>query len=97
MDKFQSDPDCFCFLLSTKAGGLGINLTAADTVVIYDSDWNPHADNQAMDRCHRIGQTTGVNVLRFICENTVEIKVCLLNISVYISVYIQSMFSQCSV
>ena len=74
MDKFQSDPDCFCFLLSTKAGGLGINLTAADTVVIYDSDWNPHADNQAMDRCHRIGQTVGVNVLRFITEASVEIK-----------------------
>merc|ERR1711871_1926372 len=62
MERFQADPDCFVFLLSTKAGGLGINLTAADTVIIYDSDWNPHQDNQAQDRCHRIGQTKGVAV-----------------------------------
>ena len=76
MDRFQTDPDCFVFLLSTKAGGLGINLTAADTVIIYDSDWNPHQDNQAQDRCHRIGQTVGVKVYRFITGNTVEMKVC---------------------
>jgi SNF2 family DNA or RNA helicase len=54
---FDQDPDKFIFLLSTRAGGLGINLTAADTCIIYDSDWNPQADLQAQDRCHRIGQT----------------------------------------
>ncbi|KXZ55083.1 hypothetical protein GPECTOR_3g239 [Gonium pectorale] len=60
------------FLLSTRAGGLGINLTAADTVIIYDSDWNPHQDSQAMDRCHRIGQTKPVLVFRLVTSNSVE-------------------------
>jgi len=59
------------FLLSTRAGGLGINLTAADTVIIYDSDFNPQMDLQAMDRAHRIGQKKMVNVYRLITENTV--------------------------
>jgi len=63
------------FLLSTRAGGLGINLTAADTVVIYDSDFNPQMDLQAMDRAHRIGQKSMVNVYRLITENTVEEKI----------------------
>ncbi len=63
------------FLLSTRAGGLGINLTAADTVVIYDSDFNPQMDLQAMDRAHRIGQKNSVNVYRLITENTVEEKI----------------------
>jgi SWI/SNF-related matrix-associated actin-dependent regulator of chromatin subfamily A member 5 len=58
--------DKFVFLLSTRAGGLGINLTAADTVIIYDSDWNPQMDLQAMDRAHRIGQKNKVNVYRLI-------------------------------
>jgi SWI/SNF-related matrix-associated actin-dependent regulator of chromatin subfamily A member 5 len=58
--------DKFVFLLSTRAGGLGINLTSADTVVIYDSDWNPQMDLQAMDRAHRIGQKNLVNVYRLI-------------------------------
>ena len=53
MDEFNTNPEYSVFLLSTRAGGLGINLTAADTVIIYDSDWNPHQDMQAMDRCHR--------------------------------------------
>lgn len=53
---FNNDENMFVFLLSTRAGGLGINLTAADTVIIYDSDWNPQVDLQAQDRCHRIGQ-----------------------------------------
>ena len=53
-------PDIFVFLLSTRAGGLGINLTAADTVVFYESDWNPTMDLQAMDRAHRLGQTKEV-------------------------------------
>jgi len=53
--------DIFVFLLSTRAGGLGINLTAADTVIFYDSDWNPTVDQQAMDRAHRLGQTKQVS------------------------------------
>jgi SWI/SNF-related matrix-associated actin-dependent regulator of chromatin subfamily A member 5 len=65
----------FIFLLSTRAGGLGINLMSADTVVLYDSDWNPQVDLQAMDRVHRIGQTRPVLIYRFICENTIEEKI----------------------
>ncbi|KDQ53568.1 hypothetical protein JAAARDRAFT_72523 [Jaapia argillacea MUCL 33604] len=64
--------DKFIFLLTTRAGGLGINLTTADVVVLYDSDWNPQADLQAMDRAHRIGQTKQVYVFRFITEGSVE-------------------------
>lgn len=60
------------FLLSTRAAGLGINLSPADTVVLFDSDWNPQVDLQAMDRCHRIGQTNPVIVYRLCCDNTVE-------------------------
>lgn len=67
--------DRFVFLLSTRAGGLGINLTAADTVIIYDSDFNPQMDLQAMDRAHRIGQKNRVNVYRLITEHTVEEKI----------------------
>lgn len=65
----------FVFLLTTRAGGLGINLTSADIVVLYDSDWNPQADLQAMDRAHRIGQTKQVVVYRFVTENAIEEKV----------------------
>jgi SWI/SNF-related matrix-associated actin-dependent regulator of chromatin subfamily A member 5 len=65
----------FIFLLTTRAGGLGINLTTADVVVLYDSDWNPQADLQAMDRAHRIGQTKQVYVYRFVTENAIEEKV----------------------
>jgi SWI/SNF-related matrix-associated actin-dependent regulator of chromatin subfamily A member 5 len=61
----------FIFLLSTRAGGLGINLTSADTVVIYDSDFNPQMDLQAMDRAHRIGQKKEVRVYRLITQDTV--------------------------
>jgi SWI/SNF-related matrix-associated actin-dependent regulator of chromatin subfamily A member 5 len=64
--------DKFIFLLTTRAGGLGINLTSADVVVLYDSDWNPQADLQAMDRAHRIGQTKQVYVFRFVTEDSVE-------------------------
>lgn len=63
------------FVLSTRAGGLGINLVTADTVIIFDSDWNPQMDLQAMDRAHRIGQTRPVNVYRLVHENTIEEKV----------------------
>lgn len=66
--------DSFVFLLSTRAGGLGLNLTAADTVIIYDSDWNPHQDMQAMDRVHRIGQTRPVHVYRLATAHSVEGK-----------------------
>ena len=65
----------FLFLLTTRAGGLGINLTSADIVVLFDSDWNPQADLQAMDRAHRIGQTKQVIVFRFVTENAIEEKV----------------------
>uniref|UniRef100_A0A8C1CWW4 Proliferation-associated SNF2-like protein n=1 Tax=Cyprinus carpio carpio TaxID=630221 RepID=A0A8C1CWW4_CYPCA len=75
MKKFSSDPEVFLFLLSTRAGGLGINLTAADTVIIFDSDWNPQADLQAQDRCHRIGQTKPVMVYRLITANTIDEKI----------------------
>ncbi|OQS05794.1 hypothetical protein THRCLA_02106 [Thraustotheca clavata] len=73
MDEFN-DPNggLQIFLLSTRAGGLGINLTSADTVILYDSDWNPHQDTQAQDRCHRIGQTKDVAVYRLIVENSFE-------------------------
>lgn len=65
----------FIFLLSTRAGGLGINLATADTVILYDSDWNPQVDLQAMDRAHRIGQKRPVTVLRLICDSTVEERI----------------------
>ncbi|KAF0693962.1 Aste57867_15116 [Aphanomyces stellatus] len=65
----------FIFLLSTRAGGLGINLYTADIVILYDSDWNPQADLQAQDRAHRIGQKKEVNVYRFVTSNSVEEKI----------------------
>lgn len=65
----------FIFLLSTRAGGLGINLATADTVILYDSDWNPQVDLQAQDRAHRIGQTKPVHVYRFVTEDAIEEKV----------------------
>ncbi|KAJ7585616.1 SNF2-family ATP dependent chromatin remodeling factor snf21 [Mycena floridula] len=66
------DSEYQVFILSTRAGGLGLNLQTADTVIIFDSDWNPHADLQAQDRAHRIGQTKAVLILRFITEKSVE-------------------------
>lgn len=72
---FQSKSDIFAFLLSTRAGGLGINLTAADTVIFYDSDWNPTVDQQAMDRAHRLGQTRQVTVYRLIARGTIEERI----------------------
>jgi len=67
--------DHFIFMLSTRAGGLGLNLQTADTVILFDSDWNPQADLQAMDRAHRIGQTREVIVYRFMIEGSVEEKI----------------------
>ncbi|GAB7357249.1 hypothetical protein MBLNU459_g8228t1 [Dothideomycetes sp. NU459] len=72
---FQSSPEIFVFLLSTRAGGLGINLTSADTVIFYDSDWNPTIDSQAMDRAHRLGQTRQVTVYRLITRGTIEERI----------------------
>ncbi|GLV35654.1 Imitation SWI [Carabus blaptoides fortunei] len=71
----EPDSSKFLFMLSTRAGGLGINLATADVVIIFDSDWNPQMDLQAMDRAHRIGQKKQVRVFRFITENTVEEKI----------------------
>ncbi|CAN0907835.1 Chromatin-remodeling ATPase INO80 [Linum grandiflorum] len=72
---FQDRNDIFVFLLSTRAGGVGINLTAADTVIFYENDWNPTLDLQAMDRAHRLGQTKDVTVYRLICKETIEEKI----------------------
>ncbi|CAH0521038.1 unnamed protein product [Peronospora belbahrii] len=68
----NDDENIFVFMLSTRAGGLGINLIAADTVIFFDSDWNPQQDNQAMDRCHRIGQKNEIIVYRLVTENSFE-------------------------
>ncbi|KAI8079886.1 SNF2 family N-terminal domain-containing protein [Halteromyces radiatus] len=74
IDRFSTLPieESFVFLLCTRAGGVGINLTAADTCIIFDSDWNPQNDLQAQARCHRIGQTKPVQIYRLICANTYE-------------------------
>ncbi|KAM0325848.1 hypothetical protein ACHAQA_007150 [Verticillium albo-atrum] len=72
IDDFNGDPDFKVFLLSTRAGGQGINLTAADTVILFDSDWNPQQDLQAQDRVHRLGQTRPVVIFRFATKGTVE-------------------------
>jgi SWI/SNF-related matrix-associated actin-dependent regulator of chromatin subfamily A member 5 len=74
-DYNREGSDKFVFLLSTRAGGLGINLQTADTVILYDSDWNPQADLQAQDRAHRIGQKRPVQVFRLITDDSVEVKV----------------------
>lgn len=68
----KPDSEYFCFLLSTRAGGLGLNLQTADTVIIFDTDWNPHQDLQAQDRAHRIGQKNEVRILRLITNDSVE-------------------------
>jgi len=73
--RFQEDPACRLFLISLKAGGLGLNLTAADYVFILDPWWNPAVEAQAVDRAHRIGQTRQVFAYRLITRDTVEEKV----------------------
>lgn len=72
VDRFNADARVFAFILSTRSGGVGLNLTGADSVVFYDSDWNPTMDAQAQDRCHRIGQTRDVHVYRLVTAATVE-------------------------
>jgi helicase SWR1 len=74
-DRFNNDPRILCFILSTRSGGLGINLTGADTVIFYDQDWNPAMDKQCQDRCHRIGQTRDVHIYRLISEHTIEANI----------------------
>lgn len=75
VENFQENEDCRVFLISLKAGGTGLNLTAADYVYIVDPWWNPAVENQAIDRCHRIGQDKHVIAYRMICKNTVEEKI----------------------
>lgn len=75
VERFQTDPQCGVFLISLKAGGLGLNLTAADYVFILDPWWNPAVETQAIDRAHRVGQTRPVFAYRLICKNTVEEKI----------------------
>jgi len=72
IEKFNRDESIFLFILSTRAGGLGINLTAANTVIMHDLDFNPYNDKQAEDRVHRVGQTREVRVIRFTSEDTIE-------------------------
>lgn len=73
MERFNGDKRIFCFILSTRSGGVGVNLTGADTVIFYDSDWNPTMDAQAQDRCHRIGQTRDVHIYRYSREFNIDI------------------------
>jgi superfamily II DNA or RNA helicase len=75
IDEFNNDPSVRLFLISLKAGGLGLNLTAADTVIIYDPWWNPAVESQAIDRAHRIGQDKPVHVYRLVTEDSVEQKI----------------------
>jgi len=77
MERFNHDPKLFAFILSTRSGGLGINLTGADTVIFYDTDWNPAMDAQAQDRAHRIGQTRDVHIYRLVTSQTVEENIML--------------------
>lgn len=74
-ERFNSDEKIPVFILSTRSGGLGINLTGADSVIFYDSDWNPAMDKQCQDRSHRIGQTRDVHIYRLVSESTVEVNI----------------------
>jgi non-specific serine/threonine protein kinase len=75
VNRFQEVAGCRVFLISLKAGGMGLNLTAADYVYLVDPWWNPAVENQAIDRTHRIGQSKNVFAYRMICKNTVEEKI----------------------
>jgi len=78
VERFQNDPTCSVFLISLKAGGTGLNLTAADTVVHFDPWWNPAVEEQATDRAHRIGQSRVVSVYRLVAKGTIEEKILVL-------------------
>ena len=75
VERFQNDPACKVFIISLKAGGLGLNLTAADYVVLLDPWWNPAVEAQAIDRTHRIGQTRRVFAYRIVARDTVEERI----------------------
>lgn len=74
-DRFNNEEKYLAFILSSRSGGLGINLTGADTVIFYDLDWNPAMDKQCQDRCHRIGQTRDVHIYRLVSEHTIEANI----------------------
>lgn len=74
-DRFNADTRILAFILSSRSGGLGLNLTGADTVIFYDQDWNPAMDKQCQDRCHRIGQTRDVHIYRLVSEHTIEANI----------------------
>ena len=74
IDTFTHDPDIGVFLLSTKAGGLGLNLTMANRVIFFDHDYNPHNDKQAEDRVHRVGQSRDVTIVKLVSEGTIEVN-----------------------
>ena len=74
-ERFNTDTRILAFISSSRSGGLGINLTGADTVIFYDLDWNPAMDKQCQDRCHRIGQTRDVHIYRFVSEGTIEANI----------------------
>jgi non-specific serine/threonine protein kinase len=78
VERFQSDENCKVFLISLKAGGVGLNLTAADYVYLVDPWWNPAVEQQAIDRTHRIGQVRSVFAYKMICKNTIEEKILIL-------------------
>jgi SNF2 family DNA or RNA helicase len=75
VERFQTDPECTAFLISLKAGGSGLNLTGADTVIHFDPWWNPAVEDQASDRAHRIGQSKVVTVYRLVAAGTIEEKI----------------------
>uniref|UniRef100_A0A1I7XSU0 Helicase C-terminal domain-containing protein n=1 Tax=Heterorhabditis bacteriophora TaxID=37862 RepID=A0A1I7XSU0_HETBA len=75
INEFNMEPELFVFLLSTRAGGLGINLTSANHIILHDIDFNPYNDKQAEDRCHRMGQKKKVYVTRLISRGTVEVGI----------------------
>lgn len=75
VNEFNNNSGIFLFLLTTKVGGLGLNLTGASRIIIFDPDWNPSTDNQAKERIYRYGQKTDVEIYRFICKNTIEEKI----------------------
>ena len=75
MERFNRDTRIDVFILSSRSGGVGMNLTGADTVIFYDLDWNPQMDKQCQDRAHRIGQTRDVHIYKFVSEHTIEVNI----------------------
>merc|ERR1719219_1935582 len=75
LNNFKKDPDTRLIIMSLKAGNLGLNLTEADTIFMMDPWWNPSAEDQAVDRVYRLGQTEEVNVYRFVIRDSVELKI----------------------